>query len=80
VDSTASLYGGILGWHAEMDARTSAECRRANGKNFLAAYAPLIGYPGAVHPRCRCYPVRPYAGAKLLPSLAPARERARIPA
>lgn len=44
----------LLIWVAKMDSRTSAECRAANGLTFTAAEPPLIGYPGAVHPRCRC--------------------------
>lgn len=68
VDSAAGQYGLLLGWNAEMDRRTSAECRHADGKNFLADAMPLIGYPGMVHPHCRCFPSRPFPGAPILPS------------
>lgn len=50
----------LLGWYAINDARTSAECRRAHGRNFDPARIPLIGYPGAVHPHCRCRPGPPH--------------------
>lgn len=57
---TGSTWNGLLGWHAVMDARTSAECRRANGRNFDPAKLPRIGFPGSVHPHCRCRAVPPY--------------------
>jgi hypothetical protein len=56
----------LLGWKAVMDDRTSAECRAANGRNFSATRPPAIGLPGAVHPHCRCKPVKAYAGAGLV--------------
>ncbi len=56
----------MLGWYAKDDERTSAECRAAHGRNFLVAKPPVIGYPGAVHPHCRCVPVPPYPGAKMV--------------
>jgi hypothetical protein len=70
VDSAAGIYGDLLGWNTVMDRRTSAECRAANHRNFLADHMPSIGYPGMVHPHCRCYPGRPYPGAALLPARA----------
>lgn len=73
VDARAAEYGPLLGWYTVRDKRTSAECLRANGKNFYADAMPLIGYPGGVHPHCRCYPGKPHSGAALLPS---ARRRA----
>ena len=54
VDKARARYGDELGWYAKMDSRTSEECREANGRNFNAAVMPPIGYPGAVHPHCRC--------------------------
>jgi hypothetical protein len=68
VDSAASTYGLLLGWNARLDKVTSAECRAANGKNFLASSMPLIGFPGMVHPHCRCYPGKARPGAAMLPS------------
>ncbi len=59
-------FATILGWSAAMDDRTSAECRAADGRNFYVAKPPMIGYPGAVHPHCRCKPVPPYPGAKMV--------------
>lgn len=43
-------------WHAVLDARTSAECRAANGHIYRADRIPAIGLPGSVHPHCRCFP------------------------
>lgn len=60
VDRASARYGPRLGWHAKMDARTSEECRQANGRNFDASRIPAIGFPGAVHPFCRCKPGRPF--------------------
>jgi SPP1 gp7 family putative phage head morphogenesis protein len=54
VDKARARYGNELGWYAKMDSRTSAECREANGKNFSATRIPPIGWPGSVHPHCRC--------------------------
>jgi hypothetical protein len=67
-DAAAAKYGDLLGWLAKNDARTSAECRAASGKNYYASHMPDIGLPGAVHPHCRCRPVAPWPGGKLLPS------------
>jgi hypothetical protein len=79
VDGAAYRFGTVLGWQAVHDARTSAECKAADGKNFRAVVPPAIGYPGTVHPHCRCRPVAPFPGAALLPaaSLVPAMRRAR---
>lgn len=60
IDRAEAQYGPSLGWHAKMDARTSEECRQANGRNFNASRIPAIGYPGTVHPSCRCKPGRPF--------------------
>jgi hypothetical protein len=73
VDMAAWAYGDLLGWNTVLDSHTSAECRAANGKNFYASSVPLIGYPGSVHPHCRCYPGPAHVGARLLPSARPER-------
>jgi hypothetical protein len=67
-DTAATSYGTLLGWHTVMDRRTSAECKAANGRNFNVGAMPLIGFPGGVHPHCRCYPGRPWPGGRMLPS------------
>lgn len=61
VDEAAAKFGDELGWYAKMDARTTEECRQANGRNFNASRMPAIGYPGAVHPHCRCKAGRKHA-------------------
>jgi hypothetical protein len=68
VDNEAMTRGLLLGWHTVHDTRTSAECRQADGRNFYADHMPLIGYPGAVHPHCRCRAGALFPGARLLPS------------
>lgn len=64
IDVAAKAYGDLLGWYSMDDARTSEECRLAGGHNFHVGARPLIGYPGTVHPNCRCRPGMPYDGAK----------------
>lgn len=75
VDSAAKGFGTTLGWHAKMDNRTSPECRAANGRNFDATRRPAIGYPGSVHPNCRCRAGKPFATSKTVYSIKP-EERA----
>ena len=60
INRIAARFGDTLGWYAVMDSKTSAECRAANGKNFTAGDRPAIGYPGTVHPECRCVPGKPF--------------------
>lgn len=76
VGKTAPGGAKLLGWHAVMDARTSAECADANGRNFPADRPPLIGWPGAVHPHCRCKPGKPFAGARLVDDIGAGRKAA----
>lgn len=75
VDRAARRFGPVLGWRAVMDSRTSAECRRADGKNFQLTSRPLIGWPGSVHPQCRCRPVAAFAGAGWVDDVATQIER-----
>jgi hypothetical protein len=79
VDSAAAIYGPLVGWYTVRDAHTTRECLAADGRNFYAGYQPLIGYPGTVHPRCRCFPGRPHLEGRMLPSIG-APERVRVPA
>jgi len=43
-----------LEWHAVLDDRTTPDCRAMHGRIFTLDVPPAIGWPGAVHPRCRC--------------------------
>jgi hypothetical protein len=67
-DLAAAKHGNLLGWLAKNDDRTSPECAAASGKNYYASHIPDIGFPGAVHPSCRCRPVAAWPGGKLLPT------------
>jgi hypothetical protein len=66
----------LVGWHAKLDGRTSPECRAADGANFPANRPPSIGWPGAVHPSCRCRPGAPHAQGRLLDSIISTRRKA----
>lgn len=79
VDTAVMDHGPLLGWYAVHDAHTSAECRAADRHNFRADQMPAIGFPGAVHPHCRCMPGPPVPGAPMVGQRAPAR-RERVPA
>jgi hypothetical protein len=77
VDSASMEHGRLLGWHTVIDQRTSPECLAAAGHNFHADQMPAIGYPGMVHPNCRCFPGRPYPSGKLM-GTQPSRKRVRV--
>jgi hypothetical protein len=78
VDMAAMEHGLLLGWHTHRDDRTTPDCLAADGKNFRADQMPLIGYPGTVHAKCRCEPVKPYPGAPMLPSAGAPAPSARL--
>lgn len=63
VDLAAATWGLLLGWHAVIDSRTSPDCRAAHRTNFEVGQMPKIGYPGTVHPSCRCRAGRPWGNA-----------------
>lgn len=71
VDKAASRYGSELGWYARMDSITSEECKEANGKNFSATRIPAIGWPGSVHPHCRCKAGKKHATSQTVYSIKP---------
>lgn len=77
VDRAAASHGPVLGWYAKMDHRTTAECRWANGKNFEVGKRPPVGYPGTVHPNCRCKPGPPHPGAISMTSPPKRQAKAR---
>jgi hypothetical protein len=56
VDRAAAGENIPLRWKAVLDGRTSPECRAADGGLFWPSRPPAIGYPGTVHPHCRCTP------------------------
>jgi hypothetical protein len=65
-DSAAMTWGPVLGWYTTVDAKTSLECWRADRHNFRADAMPAIGFPGMVHPGCRCMPGAPFPGAPMI--------------
>jgi hypothetical protein len=72
VDRAAAKHGNLLGWQAKMDDHTTAECRNADRRNFHADRPPVlsdgtVAFPGTVHSHCRCKPIAPWPGAKVLP-------------
>jgi hypothetical protein len=75
-DKAAARYGDLLAWRAILDGHTSPECRLANRRNYYASSIPDIGFPGGVHDACRCRPVRPWPGGKLLAGSGPRFARA----
>jgi hypothetical protein len=75
-DIAAAEHGDLLGWNTVLDSRTSAECRAADGWNYYASAMPDIGFPGATHEHCRCFPSAPHPGSRLLPSRAATYARA----
>lgn len=68
-DREAATKTELLGWRAVIDERTTLECAMANGSNFRADQMPLIGWPGAVHMKCRCSAGPAVPGAPLMPSV-----------
>lgn len=80
VDSASMSYGRLLGWYSVHDPRTSPECRAADRHNFYADQMPAIGYPGMVHPHCRCMPGMPVDGAPMVGSNRPVRRRVPVAA
>jgi hypothetical protein len=68
IDMEAAVHGGLLGWYARRDSRTTPECLRADHCNFYVSDPPDIGLPGVVHVGCRCVAGPPWPGGKLLPS------------
>lgn len=79
VDSQAMTSGRLLGWYTVLDSHTSAECRAANRHNFYADQMPRIGYPGMVHPACRCLPGPPVPGVPMVGASRPSL-RQKVPA
>lgn len=67
----SSTWNGLLGWYTTLDTRTSPECRRANGRNFDPTHVPAIGFPGTVHPECRCRMGPPHPAGKRVEKLRP---------
>lgn len=70
-DRMAEIHGDILSWRAVRDGRTTPDCAAADGKNFSVSEPPLMGFPGGVHPYCRCTAGPPIEGAQTIPGERP---------
>lgn len=66
VDRAAAEHGLLLGWHTDPTSKVTPACAAMHGTNFYAAYPPPVGYPGAVHPRCRCTAGRPHPRGRVV--------------
>lgn len=71
VADTARHHEGVIGWWATLDSQTSPDCRKAHGRNFDPTRIPAIGYPGTVHPECRCKPGPPHASGLRVEDVRP---------
>lgn len=50
----SDLFGPLLGWYRDPLSDSESECVQADGHNFDPAVGTVIGFPGSVHPHCRC--------------------------
>jgi SPP1 gp7 family putative phage head morphogenesis protein len=57
VDEVSEADGPLLVWRTQNDNRVDSRCAMLEGRLFTAADPPDGVYPGAVHPRCRCFAV-----------------------
>jgi SPP1 gp7 family putative phage head morphogenesis protein len=55
VDEVSEADGPLLVWRTKGDNRVDQRCAMLEGRLFTAADPPDGVYPGAVHPRCRCW-------------------------
>ena len=63
-------------WRAHLDERTTRDCRMMNGKVFDPRIGTAIGWPGAAHPSCRCWPeeLRPGRRYRPVPNIVNVQE------
>jgi hypothetical protein len=64
--TVSDKHGPLVGWYAQFDSKTSPACRLANGNNFDAMAGTVIGYPGSVHPHCRCRVGPPFPNGQMV--------------
>lgn len=57
VDDVSESDGPLLVWQTQQDSRVDPRCSMLEGRLFTADNPPDGVYPGAVHPRCRCYAI-----------------------
>jgi len=66
----------LFGWHGEQGACEHG-CREAHGRNFNALVRPRIGYPGQVHPNCKCSFGEPWNTTNRVDDIDPATREAQ---
>lgn len=62
----ARQFGPLLGWYRDPLSDSESECVQADGHNFYATQGTIIGYPGSVHPHCRCVAGPPHPGGGMV--------------
>lgn len=62
----AQRWGPLLGWYRDPESNSEAECRIADGANFYADEATIIGLPGSVHPHCACVAGPPHPDGEMV--------------
>jgi hypothetical protein len=67
MDQMARVYGRLLGFYLDPNENNCAICKEMEGKNFYYYRQPRDGYPGAVHPNCKCSAGAPFPNAPMLP-------------
>lgn len=55
VDQVSKDDGPLLIWRTQGDSRVESECAALEGRLFTADNPPDGIFPGAAHPRCRCF-------------------------
>lgn len=59
-------YGNTLGWYTKGDGQVETRCKKLSGHNFRTDRPLPIGYPGTIHPHCRCWAGPSYGTGEML--------------
>lgn len=55
LEIASRAHGPVLGWYTMNDGRVESRCRKLAGHNFNVTRPMPAGYPGTIHPQCRCW-------------------------